>query len=86
MDTQYAMPPVMQRAQNNHLLTALSPEVMARLGLHLKFVDLPQGKVLCEPDMKMHHIYFPTDAVISLQSIMHDGKSAEISVIGNVSS
>lgn len=83
MHTQFAMPLEMQRAQNNHLLAALASDSMSRLGPHLKFVDLPQGKVLCEPDAKMHYVYFPTDAVISLQSIMHDGASAEISVIGN---
>lgn len=83
MDTQYAMPLDTHRAQNNHLLAALSPESMARLGPHLKFVDLAQGKVLCESEAKMHYVYFPTDAIISLQSVMHDGAAAEISVIGN---
>lgn len=83
MATQYALPLDAQRAQSNHLLAALPAESMTRLRPHLKFLHLPLGHVLYEPGVKMHHVYFPSDCIISLLSVMHDGASAEISVVGN---
>lgn len=31
----------------------------------------------------MHDVYFPTDSIVSLLYVMEDGRSAEISVVGN---
>ena len=31
----------------------------------------------------MRHVYFPTDAIISLLYVMENGASAEIAVVGN---
>jgi CRP-like cAMP-binding protein len=31
----------------------------------------------------MHHVYFPTSAIVSLLYVMEDGASAEIGVVGN---
>ena len=31
----------------------------------------------------MSHVYFPADAIISMQHLMEDGASAAISVVGN---
>lgn len=83
MAIQHALPLDVQNAQHNHLLASLPTDCMARLGPHLKFVQLPTGRVLCEPGVELHHVYFPTDCIISLLSVMHDGASAEISVVGN---
>ncbi len=67
----------------NHLLAALSADVQERLFPHLELVPLPLGKVLYESGDAMRHVYFPTDAIVSLLYVMEDGASAEISVVGN---
>ncbi len=67
----------------NHLLEALGAEVRLRLLPHLKWVEMPLGRVLYEPGDQLKHVYFPTDCIISLLYVMEDGASAEISVVGN---
>lgn len=50
---------------------------------HLELVKLPLRKVLYESGDPMGHVYFPADAIISMQYVMEDGASAAISVVGN---
>lgn len=69
--------------EQNHILRALPPEVRARLLPHLRLVNLPLGMVLCESGGLMPHIYFPTDAIVSLLYVLDNGASAEIAVVGN---
>jgi hypothetical protein len=56
--------------EQNHILRALPPEVRARLLPHLRLVSLPLGMVLCESGSLMPHIYFPTDAIVSLLYVL----------------
>ena len=67
----------------NHLLAALAPDVQARLFPLLELVHFPLGNVLYESGDTLRHVYFPTDAIVSLLYVMEDGASAEISVVGN---
>ena len=67
----------------NHLLAALPAEVQQRLLPFLERVPMPLGMVLYESGDTMHHVYFPTDCIVSLLYVMEDGASAEISVVGN---
>ncbi len=67
----------------NHLLAALPAPVRERLQPYLKLIDLPLGKVLYESGDALRHVYFPTDAIVSLLYVMENGASAEISVVGN---
>jgi CRP-like cAMP-binding protein len=67
----------------NHLLAALSAPELERLAPHLELVPLPLGEVLYEPGNVLHHVYFPTDSIISLLYVLEDGASAEIAVVGN---
>ena len=67
----------------NHLLAALPVEEYERLLPHLELVPLPLGKVLHESGGKMLHGYFPTTSIVSRLSVMMDGASAEIAVVGN---
>jgi len=67
----------------NHLLAALPAIVYQRLLPHLELVPLPLGKVLYEPGDTMHHVYFPTNSIVSLLYVLESGASAEISVVGN---
>lgn len=55
--------------QHNHLLAALSPEVQTRLFPYLELVQLPLRSVLYESRRPMRHVYFPTDAIVSLQYV-----------------
>jgi CRP-like cAMP-binding protein len=50
---------------------------------HLKLVNLALGKALYESGAPVHHVYFPTDSIVSLLYVMESGASAEISVVGN---
>lgn len=76
------MPPPHSPLQN-HLLAALPAPVQERLFPHLELQQLPLGKVLYESGDAMRHVFFPTDAIISLLYVMESGASAEISVVGN---
>ncbi|MGE9762212.1 Crp/Fnr family transcriptional regulator [Pseudomonas sp. PDM20] len=67
----------------NHLLAALPSTVQERLFPHLELQHLALGKVLYESGDAMRHVFFPTDAIISLLYVMENGASAEISVVGN---
>jgi CRP-like cAMP-binding protein len=69
--------------RQNHILDALSPEVLGRLALHLELVPLGLGQVVYESGAAMSHVYFPTDSIVSLLYVMENGASAEISVVGN---
>jgi CRP-like cAMP-binding protein len=44
---------------------------------------MPLGQVLYEPGATLSHVYFPTNAIVSLLYVMEDGASAEIAVVGN---
>jgi CRP-like cAMP-binding protein len=69
--------------RQNHLLAAIPEGEYARLAPYLELVPMPLGKVLCESGNELHHVYFPTTAIISLLYVMRDGASAESAVVGN---
>jgi CRP-like cAMP-binding protein len=67
----------------NHLLAALPEAEWARVAPHVVKVDMPLGQVVYESGDRLHHVYFPTTAIISLLYVMEDGASAEIAIVGN---
>lgn len=69
--------------KQNKLLAALPVAVQGRLFPHLQLTSMPLGKVIYEPGIEMHHVYFPCDCIVSLLYVMESGSSAEISVVGN---
>jgi CRP-like cAMP-binding protein len=69
--------------QQNQILDALPQAERDRLFPHLKLVELPLGTALYESGDMLRHIYFPTDAIVSLLYVLKDGASAEIAVVGN---
>ena len=75
------LPPPSPR--QNHLLAALPEAEYARLTAELELVPLPLGRALYEPGVELRHVYFPTDAIVSLLYVMEDGASAEIAIVGN---
>lgn len=73
----------MSNPRQNHLLDALLENEYDRLYPNLDLVTLPLGQVLYESGEQLHHVYFPTTAIISLLYVMEDGASAEIAIVGN---
>lgn len=67
----------------NHLLAALSPSEIGTLLPHLELVLMPLGEVVYESNSRIQHVYFPTDSIISLLSVLKNGASAEIAMIGH---
>jgi CRP-like cAMP-binding protein len=67
----------------NQILAALPVSEYQRLASHLKPVNLISGEILLEPNEPIQKIYFPQRAMISLVSIMMDGSTTEIGLIGN---
>jgi len=72
-----------QRPFQNHLLAALPAAEFKRLEADLEPVQMPLGEVLYESGCKLHYVYFPTTAIISMLYVLEDGASAEIAIVGN---
>ena len=74
---------IVSSPRQNHLLDALLENEYDRLYPNLDLVTLQLGEVLYESGEQLHHVYFPTTAIISLLYVMEDGASAEIAIVGN---
>lgn len=69
--------------QINQILDALPESEYQRIAPYSKQIHLESSAILSEPGEKIHQIYFPQTAMISLVSIMIDGSTTEIGIIGN---
>lgn len=67
----------------NYLLAALPDASLTPLLAHLELVPLRFGDMLYEPNIQLHHAYFPTTAIVSLHYVTSSGASVEISGVGN---
>ena len=74
---------ILSTPRQNHLLDALLATEYDRLFPNLDLVKLALGEVLYESGEQLHHVYFPTTAIISLLYVMENGASAEIAVVGH---
>ena len=72
-----------QSHMHNRLLAALPQEVFERIAPHLELISMPLGEVLYESGGQLHHVYFPTTAIVSLHYVMENGASVEIAGVGN---
>jgi len=68
--------------RQNHLLAALPTAEYEHLSPHLELVQMPLGEILYESGGQLHHVYFPTTAILSLHYVMENGASAEIAGVG----
>ena len=66
----------------NQLLSALSPEEYALLAPDLQPVVLSLSEKLYWANEPAYHVYFPETAVISMLSMMEDGSSTEVGLVG----
>jgi CRP-like cAMP-binding protein len=69
--------------RQNHIIAALPAADFGRLFQHLELAPMLLGQVLGESGGQMHHVYFPTTAIVSSHYVLADGASAEFAVIGN---
>src|ERR1041384_2555283 len=69
--------------RGNDLLAAWPQADYERLSPSLEWVALPLGRAVYESGERLDHVYFPTDCVVSLLSVTHDGSSAELALAGN---
>jgi len=76
-------PPIRVHGSTNQLLAALQPEQRMLLEADLEWVALARDTMLYEPGCKLHHVYFPASAIVSLVSSMEDGTTTEVAVVGN---
>ena len=67
----------------NDLLAALPKADYERLSGSLDLIPLPLGRAVYESGAQLEYVYFPTDCIVSLLSVMRDGSSAEIAIAGN---
>jgi CRP-like cAMP-binding protein len=67
----------------NRLLMALPSGEYERLIPYLEPVSLILGQTLYQPKELIKEVYFPLEAMISLVSIMKDGSTTEIGLVGN---
>jgi signal transduction histidine kinase len=67
----------------NDVLAALPKADYERLSGSLDLIPLPLGRAVYESGAQLDYVYFPTDCIVSLLSVMRDGSSAEIAIAGN---
>ena len=77
------MPEKIESPITNQILSALPESEYQNLALYLEEVSLYSGQVLQEPGELIREVYFPNKAMISLVSIMSDGSTTEIGLVGN---
>jgi CRP-like cAMP-binding protein len=64
------------------ILAALAAEEQRQLHPYLELVPLKAGCVLCEPGQAIESVYFPTNGVVSLVVLMHNGATVEVGMTG----
>jgi CRP-like cAMP-binding protein len=69
--------------RENLLLATLPDAERLRFVALCEPIELILGEVLCEQGARLRHVYFPTDAFISLVSALEDGPKLEVGLIGS---
>ena len=66
----------------NSLLAALPRQDYERLHPELEPVTLTYGEVLYEPGQRVRHVYFPSNAHVSMLVVIEGGKALEVGLVG----
>ena len=69
-------------AIRNQLLRLVPVADGEDLKKHLQLVSLPAGEILYEPDYPVEWVYFPATAVLSVVTVMIDGRTVECDTVG----
>ena len=72
----------MNNPKDNRILSALPEIEYQRLISLLEPVNLSLDEVLLKARQKCEYLYFPTQGIVSLVSVMDDGSTTEIGLIG----
>ena len=72
----------MNNPKDNRILSALPETEYQRLINLLEPVHLSLNEILLEARQKSEYLYFPTQAIVSLLSVMDDDSTTEIGLIG----
>ena len=72
----------MNHPKDNRLLSALPKTEYQRLFNLLEPVDLSLNEILLKARQKCTYLYFPTQGIVSLISVLDDGATTEIGLIG----
>jgi CRP-like cAMP-binding protein len=67
----------------NRLLALVPDEERERLAPKFELVELELRQTVYEEGQPIEHVYFPLNGVVSLVSIMDDGRGIEVATIGN---
>lgn len=76
------MQDVKQDPVANSLLAALPRKDYQRLLAGLEPVTLTFGEILCEPGDTIRHVYFPSDSLVSLLTLVDGHLALEVGLIG----
>jgi CRP-like cAMP-binding protein len=66
----------------NRLLAAIPIREYDRLLAAFEVVTLTYGDVLYEPGERMRHVYFPSDCLVSLLTVVDDRRALEVGLVG----
>jgi CRP-like cAMP-binding protein len=66
----------------NRLLAALPAKEYERLLAGFEPVKLTYGEVLYEPGEQMRHVYFPSDCLVSLLTVVEGHRALEVGLVG----
>ena len=66
----------------NHVLRAMSRSDREALEPFMQSVDLASGDILYEPSYPVEWVYFPDTAVLSVVTVMADGRTVESDTVG----
>ncbi len=76
-------PPPPEGRPKNRLLAALPADDFRRLAPHLKTIKIRTRQVLQKQGEPLRHVYFPNGGVVSITSILLDGRTVEVATVGD---
>lgn len=72
-----------QAAEVNRLLRAVPADAYARLIAGSEVVTLERGDLVYQPGEPIRRVYFPSNMILSVISVMDNGDRVEVGTIGN---
>ena len=72
-----------QASPRNIVLGSIPARELSRLWPNLEPVTLDFGEVLYRPGERIRHVYFPTDCLISLLTVVDKNRSLEVGMVGS---
>lgn len=72
----------MNNPQNNHILSALPKKEYQRFSAYLEPVQLSLDEILLKPNQQGELLYFPTQGIVSLISVLDGNSTTEIGLMG----